>query len=144
MESTDTIHLLKECDAGSKMAVSSIDEVIEKVSSQDMKQLLTESKNHHEKLGNEIHAMLNENNAEEKEPNPIAKGMAYMKTGVKMTMDNSDATVADLITDGCNMGVKTLNKYKNQYKNADSKSVSLCDSLISIEEKLCKDLREYL
>lgn len=144
MESTDTIHLLKECDAGSKMAVSSIDEVIEKVSSEQMKQLLTESKNHHEKLGNEIHAMLNENNAEEKEPNPIAKGMAYMKTGVKMTMDNSDATVADLITDGCNMGVKTLNKYKNQYKNADSKSVSLCDSLISIEEKLCKDLREYL
>lgn len=144
MENTDTIHLLKECDAGSKMAVSSIDEVIEKVSSQDMKQLLTESKNHHEKLGNEIHAMLNENHAEEKEPNPIAKGMAYMKTGVKMTMDNSDATVADLITDGCNMGVKTLNKYKNQYKNADSKSVSLCDSLISIEEKLCKDLREYL
>lgn len=144
MENTDTIHLLKECDSGSKMAVSAIDEVIEKVTCENMKQLLSESKKHHEKLGNEIHAMLNENHEEEKEPNPVAKGMAYMKTGMKMTMDNSDATAADLITDGCNMGVKSLNKYKNQYKNADQKSVSLCDSLISIEEKLCKDLREYL
>ncbi|HKM34454.1 MAG TPA: hypothetical protein VJY54_06900 [Lachnospiraceae bacterium] len=144
MESTDTIHLLKECDAGSKMAVSAIDEVLEKVTCEDMKQLLSKSKEHHEKLGNEFHAMLNENKEEEKDPSPIAKSMAYMKTGIKMTMDNSDATVADLITDGCNMGVKSLNKYKNQYKNADQKSISLCDSLISIEENLCKDLREYL
>lgn len=144
MENTDTIHLLKECDSGSKMAVSAIDEVIDKVTCNKMKQLLSESKEHHEKLGNEIHAILSENNEEEKDPNPIAKGMAYMKTGVKMTMDNSDSTVADLITDGCNMGVKFLSRYKNQYKNADPKSINLCDSLISIEEKLCKDLREYL
>ncbi len=144
MESTDTIHLLKECDAGSKMAVSSIDEVLDQVANEDMKQLLSESKAHHEKLGNEIHSMLIENNAEEKDPNPIAKGMAYMKTGMKMTMNNSDATVADLITDGCNMGVKSLNKYLNQYRNADERSVGLCESLISIEEKLCHDLKKYL
>ena len=144
MEYTDTVKLLKECDAGTKMAVSSIDEVLESVSDSKMKSLLQESKNHHEKLENEICELLDRHGAGQKDPNPIAKGMSWMKTNMKMSMDNSDATVADLITDGCNMGVKSLNKYLNQYENADSKSKQICDRLISIEEQLCKELKDYL
>ena len=141
---SDTEKLLKECDAGSKMAVSSIDEVLEKVSDGQLKSLLQESKSSHEKLGNEIHSLLISHGAQEKEPNPMAKGMSWMKTNIKLGMDNSDATVADLITDGCDMGIKSLCRYLNQYKDADQKSKEICGQLVEIEEKLCKDLREYL
>ena len=141
---TDSEKLLRECDAGTKMAVTSIDDVIDNVSDSAMKQLLQESREHHEKLGNEIHSVLNQHETEEKDPSPIAKGMSWMKTNMKMSMDGSDAVVADLITDGCNMGVKSLNKYLNQYKNADGTSKEICTKLISIEEKLCKDLSKYL
>lgn len=144
MENADTIKLLKECDAGTKMAVSSIDEVLEKVCDAKLKELLQESKNHHEKLGNEIGAMLAKHNAEEKDPSPMAKGMSWMKTNMKLTMDNSDATVADLITDGCNMGIKSLHKYLNQYKTADEASKEACNRLVAIEEQLSKELRKYL
>ena len=144
MEHEDTIHLLKECDAGTKMAVSSIDEVLESVGDSNLKSLLQESKNHHEELENKICAMLAEHNAEEKDPNPMAKGMSWMKTNMKMAMDNSDATVADLIIDGCNMGIKTLYRYLNQYKAADDKSKEICNKLIAIEEQLRKELRNYL
>ncbi|MBE5867886.1 MAG: hypothetical protein E7293_02860 [Lachnospiraceae bacterium] len=141
---TDTEKLLKECDAGAKMAVTSIDEVLDKVSDNGLKQLLTESKSTHEKLGNEIHSLLNEHGTQEKEPSLMAKGMSWMKTNMKLSMDNSDATVADLITDGCDMGVKSLSRYLNQYKDADHTSKEICGRLVSIEEKLCKDLRQYL
>lgn len=144
VENTDTIKLLQECDAGTKMAVSSLDEVLEKVCNSDMKQLLQESKNHHEKLENEIHSLLNSYKSEQKEPNPIAKGMSWIKTNMKISMDYSDETVADLITDGCNMGIKSLNKYLNQYKMADNSSKEICIKLASIEEQLCKELRKYL
>ena len=144
MESSDTIYLLRECDAGSKMAVSTIDEVMEKIGDTSMKQLLRESREHHEKLGNEIHSQLIEHHSEEKDPNPMAKSMSWMKTNMKIGMDNSDATIADLVTDGCNMGVKSLHKYLNQYKAADETSKGLCKNLISIEEELCKDLQKYL
>ncbi len=144
MESLDTIKLLKECDAGTKMGVSSIDEVLEKVCDEELKQLLQESKDHHEKIENEICQQLEKHNAQEKDPNPMAKSMSWMKTNMKMYMDNSDSTVADLITDGCNMGVKTLHRYLNQYQAADHESKDLCNRLISIEEQLCKDLRKYL
>lgn len=144
MESTDTIKLLKECDAGTKMAVSSIDEVLERVCDSDLKKLLQESKDHHEELENKICDLLAEHNAAQKDPNPMAKGMSWMKTNMKMTMDNSDATVADLITDGCNMGIKTLYKYLNQYKAADDKSKEICNKLIAIEDQLREELRKHL
>ena len=142
----DTIKLLKECDAGSKMAVTSIDDVLDDVNDEKLKKILIESKDHHTKLGNEIHEQLNRNCADEKEPNAMARGMSWLKTNVKlgMGMEDTDKTIADLMTDGCNMGVKSLNKYLNQYKNADETSKGICGKLVSIEEQLCKDLRKYL
>ncbi len=144
MTNNDTIYLLKECDSGSKMAVSTIDEVMEKIQDSSMKQLLRESREHHEKLGNEIHSQLIGHHSEEKDPSAMAKGMSWMKTNLKIGMDNSDATIASLMTDGCNMGIKSLHKYLNQYKAADEPSKGLCKDLISIEEELCKDLQKYL
>lgn len=141
---TDTVKLLKECDAGCKMGVKSIDDVLEKVEASELKKLLQESKDHHEMLGNEIHSLLISLDSEEKEPNPMAKGMSYLKTNMKMTMDASDNTIADLITDGCNMGIKSLYRYLNQYKNADEKSKEICNKLISIEDALLKELTSYL
>ena len=144
MENKDTIHLLKECDAGSKMAVTSLDEVMESVQDEKLKELLKKSKDHHEKLGNEIHTMLIQYHSEEKDPNPMAKSMSWLKTNMKMSMDKSDSTVADLLTDGCNMGIKSLYKYMNQYPSAEAKVKNLCNNLIDIERELRKDLRGYL
>lgn len=144
MENQDTVNLLKGCDAGSKMAVTSLDEVMEKVQDKKLEELLKRSKDHHEKLGNEIHSMLIKYQSEEKDPNPMAKGMSWMKTNVKMSMDKSDATVADLLTDGCNMGIKSLYKYQNQYTAADKKATDICNKLIDIERELREGLREYL
>ena len=67
-----------------------------------------------------------------------------MKTNMKMAVDGSDKTVADLMTGGCNMGVKSLSKYLNQYKSADSKSKDITSRLIKIEDKLSTDIRQYL
>ena len=50
----DTVKLLKECDAGTKMAVSSIDDVLDKVTDDALKGLLQESKNHHKELERKI------------------------------------------------------------------------------------------
>lgn len=144
MEYSDTVKLLRECDSGTKMAVTSIDEVLEKVDDHKLRSLLNESKSHHTALGNKIHGVIMQNGNEEKDPNPIAKSMSWIKTNVKMGVNDSDATVADLITEGCNMGVKSLNKYLNQYKAADSTSKGLCNELIKIEEELSTDLRSYL
>ncbi len=140
----DTVKLLRECDAGIKMGVASINDVINDVKSNDFKSLLYDCRNQHEKLQEEIDTLLDEHQDDGKNPNPMAKGMSWMKTNMKMAVDGSDKTVADLMTDGCNMGVKSLSKYLNQYKSADSKSKDITSRLIQIEDKLSTDIRQYL
>ena len=144
MESSDTIKLLRECDAGSKMAVNGIDDVLEHISDAELMKLLVETKKHHEKLGNDLHKMLNEKGSEEKDPPAIAKGMSWMKTNVKIGMDSSDQTIAMLIVDGCDMGIKSLYQYLNKYKGAEDQARDVCNRLISIEEELRKKLYAYL
>ena len=140
----DTIKLLRECDAGVKMGISSIEDVIGNVKSEEMKKYLTECKAEHDKLDTEIQQELDRYQDEGKDPNPMAKGMSWIKTNVKMAFNGSDETIADLMTDGCNMGVKSLNKYLNEYEAADEKSKDIAKRLINLEERLAIDIRKYL
>ena len=144
MVEPDTVKLLRECDAGVKMGISSIGDVLDKVQDQTLRQLLTRCKQEHETLEREIREQLDRFQDDGKEPNPMAKGMSWVKTNMKMAMDASDATIADLMTDGCNMGVKSLNMYLNQYAAADEVSKDITKRLIALEEKLTVDIRGYL
>ncbi|MBQ6937570.1 MAG: hypothetical protein IJN36_03535 [Clostridia bacterium] len=140
----DTIKLLRECDAGVKMGVSSIEDVLGSVTSDRLEKILTDCKEEHEKLDRELQEILDKFNDDGKEPAAIAKGMSWMKTNMKLAMNETDATIADLMTDGCNMGVKSLNKYLNKYEAADEVSKDITKRLINLEEKLAVDMRGYL
>lgn len=145
MENTDTIYLLQECDAGTKMAVASIDDVLDKLHDEKLTELLIVSKKHHEKIGNELHELLLREHVEDKEPNPMARSMSWFKTNMKVNMsENTDKAAADIMTDGCDMGVKSLRRYLNQYKDASHTAKALCSRLIGMEETLREDLREFL
>lgn len=140
----DTIKLLRECDAGVQMGISSIDDVLDNVRLDEFKARLTKCRAEHEKLENEIQALLDQYHDDGKEPDALAKGMSWMKTNMKLAVKDSDATIADLMTDGCNMGVKSLNKYLNKYKAADEVSKDIAKRLINLEQQLALDIRCYL
>ena len=140
----DTVKLLRECDAGFRMGTDSIDEVVEYVHAPGMRDLLNACRYEHAKLGTEIQSQLDRFQDKGKSPNLIAQKMSWMKTGVKLAIDESDTTIADLMTDGCNMGVKSLNRYLNQYVAADEVSKDITKRLINLEEQLSVDLRSYL
>lgn len=144
MVEPDTIKLLRECDAGVKMGVSSIGDVLPFVHGKELRELLQDCKNEHERLEKEIREHLDRLRDDGKNPNPVAKGMSWMKTEVKLAMHKSDRTIADLMTDGCNMGVKSLNRYLNQYEAADEFSKDIAKRLIHLEAQLSVDLRAHL
>lgn len=140
----DTIKLLRECNAGVKMGILSLDDVMDHVKDRELRDFLMESKSTHEELGNRTRDYLNECHDKGKEPTTMARVMSWMKTNVKLSDDESDKVVAELITDGCNMGVKSLYQYLNQYKAADNQAKDLTKRIISAEENLIKKLQAYL
>lgn len=140
----DTIDLLRECNSGVKMGISSLDDVLEHVKDEKLRSLLQESKETHSRLGQTTHDYLLEYEEEGKEPPVMAKVMSKVKTTVKLEGEDTDRTVADLITDGCNMGIKSLYRYLHQYPAAEEKVKHLVKDVIEAEESLVKELREYL
>jgi len=70
--------------------------------------------------------------------------MSHLKTNFKMTTNPTDETIADLITDGCNMGIKSLYRYLNQYKTADKDIRKLAEKLIHLESDLRENICAYL
>ena len=111
MNENDTILLLRECDSGLKMAISSLDEVLDVIKNKHFKNQCIESKNKHQTLKKEIDQLLKENNIKEKEPSLMAKSMSWLKMNFKIQMNEDDQTIASLLFEGCSMGIESLFKY---------------------------------
>lgn len=140
----DTVKLLRECDAGVRMGISSIGEVQDDVRAEPLKQRLSDCKSAHQRLEHEIETLLEGFHDTGKAPDPMAKSMSWIKTNVHLALNASDETIADLMTDGCNMGVKSLSRYLNQYAAADENARNIARRLIALEEQLAVELRRYL
>lgn len=140
----DTIKLLRECNAGVKMGISSLDDVMGHVQDGKMRELLHRSRQTHERLGDTAHEYLTRYHDDGKEPATMAKMMSWVKTNVKLAGEDSDRTAADLLTDGCNMGIKSLYRYLHQYPVAEKDAQKLAGEIIEAEEELVKELRKYL
>lgn len=140
----DTIKLLRECNAGIKMGISSLDDVLKHVQDDKLRNLLLQSHETHCKLGEKTRDYLEKYHDEGKEPTAIAKMMSWVKTNVKLGAEDTDHVVAELITDGCNMGVKSLYRYLHQYQAADQEIKNLVMDVIKAEDTLAKELRDYL
>ncbi|MBQ7433038.1 MAG: hypothetical protein IJV50_06220 [Lachnospiraceae bacterium] len=144
MAREDTVRLLRECNAGVKTGCNSIERVMKQVKNQKFKMILKDSLQKHKEVGNRANLLLNQDGSEEKDPHPCARLMSKCKIEMKMRMMPGDSTAAALIHDGCNMGIRSICKYLNQYPAADGEAKKLAESLIEIETKLLFELRPYL
>lgn len=142
--SQDTIELLKKCNAGCKMAIDSMEQIAKYVNDDALKNLITKYNGEHIRTEEEIHRLLNKMEEEDQEPNPIAKASSWIQSEVKMMLKGDTHQAASLLTDGCNMGIKSLHEYKNSYKAADEKSVNLCEKICSLESRMVEDLQAFL
>lgn len=142
--SQDTVELLKECNAGCKMAIDSMEQISRYVTNDELKNLITKYNGEHIKMEEDIHRMLNNMGEEDQEPSPIAKASSWLQSEVKMMLKGDTHQAASLLTDGCNMGIKSLNEYKNAYKAADDKSVNMCEKICNIETRMVEDLQSFL
>ena len=117
----DTVKLLRECDAGIKMGVYSIEEVLGDVNNGNFKQMLEKAKSDHQQLQDEIQILLDKYHDDGKDPNPMAKGMSWFKTNIKILPILRIIRLPTLSPTAVIWVFKTLHKYLNKYKAADEK-----------------------
>lgn len=141
---TDDIELLKECDSGVKMGIDGIRGVIGSAYNKGLKNMLENYEEEHIKILDRIGKRLNESGASIKEPHPVAKFNLKVTIDLKMAMNDSDEKIASTMMDGCNMGIKSVSMYMNEYSNASKESMNIANSIVTLEQNFMNDLRQYL
>lgn len=139
-----TKRLLEECHSGSKMAINSMEQIIEYIENEALKKLIMDYKVRHEKIEGKSSEMLEQYGGEEKEPGAIATAFAWVNTEMKLMIKNDSSQIAKIMMNGCNMGIQSISKYQNEYKAASNDSMNLAKDLVKIEEDFMKDLKGFL
>ena len=140
----DTERLLRECNSGIKMGINSIKNVLPYCKGENIKQILNACSDKHATLGDKTHRALLKLNADTKPPHAMARVMAKMKIKTVVSLNPQNRKIADVMTDGCNMGIKSIYKYLNLYSSASQEAKQIANDLISAEQELRTDLRGYL
>lgn len=140
----DTIYLLRECNAGCKSATNSMEQVIPYISDEKLLSIINEYNDKHIKLGDECHQMLNEYKEEEIDPKVTAKAFSWLSTETKLLLNHDTAKIAEIMIDGCHMGIKSVSRYINQYKAASQESMDLAKRLVKMEQEFMNVLLEYI
>lgn len=141
---SDTINLLKECNAGCKSATNSMEQVMEYVKDEKLREIISDYNKQHIEIGDKCHNMLNKYGGNEKDIQPIAKAMSFITTEVKMMSDSSSQKAAEIMMDGCNMGIKKVSEYMNKYSSANDESKKMADKIVKIEQSFIEELRSFL
>lgn len=144
MNRTDTVKLLQQASKGLHMAMFSFDDLIDHIHDPSLRKVLEESRNDHKRLLNENSNILKGYWQGDKDVSIMAKAMAHMSADMKLDMEDSDRVIANIITKGCDTGIRNLHKYINEYAAADLAAVDTAKKLINIEENLKDNLTMYL
>lgn len=140
----DTAMLLKECNSGCKMAIASIDQIVNYTDDKKLIFLLNDYKDEHASIMKRSKQRLKEAGMEDEKPNPMASAFSYLSTQFKMTMKNDHTQLAKIMMDGCNMGIQSIGEDIKKYSTADSESKTLARELIRSEEEFGKKMEQYL
>lgn len=143
MFESDTEKLLKECDAGIKMGIASLEDVMSASYDPNLERRIKSGKKEHEELRVRTEDRLNHIGCAGKDPAPMAKLMSHMKTKLVTAYDPGDKAVARLVSDGCDMGVKSLSRYLDKYAAADADSKALAGDIIAAERQLTADMKRF-
>ena len=144
MNGTDTVDLLQQVSKGLHMAMFSFDDLIGDVRNPALRKVLEESRDDHKRLLNENSNILKGYHRNDRDIGAMTKLMAHMSSDMKLDMEDSDRVIANIITKGCDTGIRNLRKYVNEYAASDLAAVDTARKLVTVEENLKDNIAMYM
>ena len=123
-----TRKLLEECTSGCKMAVSSIQQILEFTQDSALQKILNKYIEQHTHLQQTAESQLSADGFEPKDPGMLASAFSWFTTEIKLGMNSDNSEIAKVLIDGCSMGIKTLGERANTLCQADNRSAFLYSS----------------
>ena len=144
MKEENNINVLDELHKGCCMGIDAISFVLNKVDGKEFKELLEKQQEKYEGIAEKIEDLYE--NYSEKEPHETTtmnKAMTWYGVQMNTINDKSTSKLAELLTQGTNMGIIEGRKLLN-HKNVDKKVESLVKKYVNMQEDCIEKLKEFL
>lgn len=139
-----TVALLKECNAGCKMAIDSIGRLKDYLMNAELERELAAYEDEHKKLEEESSKLLKGLGETEQRPDKVAAAFSWITTEMKLLVKDDSAQIAKILMNGCNMGIQSISECMNKCPDASHDSIALAKKLVKCEEKLMENMKKYL
>ncbi len=137
----DNKRLLREVALGCRCACESI-RISEKYSkNKAQRELLYKYATEHKSLGERARALLG-GNYPPRASMPVLMTRAH--TNLSLTLRSDAPRIADLMLNGCNMGMKSIAGAKNKSPDAGAEAIALANELIRTEENMHHDMLKFV
>lgn len=140
----DTIALLGDCTANIHRAVSTMDNLLPQIHDRQLRQALQQGLLDLGQLHKQARLILTRYGANDRTPGTMAQSMARLRLDARMALRSDDTTIADLVADRCDLGVRSLSKSRNRCAMATEEALDLTGELIRCQARLSAGLRQYL
>lgn len=131
----------------SKMGINSLKNLLTELKDKEnkLKKAIEDELKEYEYFYKETQKILKKQDIELCDNNMMSKMMSKMGIKKEVKRDNSDAKMAQLLTQGLTMGVVEITSKIDTYKDiVDKKHLNLAKEYLKFQEKSIEDLKPYL
>jgi len=137
--------VLDELNKGCAMGMDAIDNILDKVEDKNLKEVLEDEYDKYKKMHQRIEEIYPEfSEGEPTETSTMNKVMTSWMTDMKLMTDHSDGKIAELLTQGVNMGIIERKRLLNRKENLDKDVESILKEYVEMQERSVEIYKEYL
>ena len=137
--------VLDELNKGCAMGMDALRDILDKVENKKFKKVLEKEFDKYKDIHHRIEKKYEQYSKEEPtETTAINKAMTSMMTEMKLMKDRSDSKIAELLSQGTNMGIIEGRKLLNHKENLDKEVEAILNDFIEMQEESIEIYKEYL
>ena len=132
----DTEQLLRETNYGAKLALMNMKHIMDEAEEGELMKVIVHAIEEHEKVEQKTANAMNEHGYEEKAVSAMMHAFSDVTTELKMLWRDDSAKIAEMLVDGCNMGIKNISQTMNQCENASKEAKALISEIVILPSKI--------
>ena len=142
-EKISTVELYQEIYKGCKMGGEAIVNLLPKVTDEGLRSELTAQLERYEEFASKAREQLFDMDKSPKEENLLTKLSSKMGVMMNTMIDATSSHIAQMIIEGCSMGITDLIKAIHAHDEKDD-AEKLARDVISFEESCTENMKKYL
>lgn len=138
------IDILKEINKNAKTGIDGLNFTLDKVQSDDLRDLLYKERNEYENIYDRAKEILAQKDEDIEDTKAFQKVMSWMGIELNTLTNKSNSQIAQILIQGNDMGVIKGTKLLNNMEFEDKQIQNILEDFVRLQQKNIDNLKKYL